>query len=305
MVGLGHNLLLEWYIPEQASEADLDAELDLLSEAWTGVCGEVPGLKDHAILVLGTASVAPVTYEIRPKVNFKVHLDRQFGRIANDGSFRDLHGLGMWTSNYMDLESIRWVMALYRHYGIEGATSPLSEDGYLPDHVENPDFETGDGWTFETSGQIGLGEESSIGEYEARWTGPCDLGDTYLYMTRGNGVPGRATQVLTGLEAGRTYSLFYDTIWYEDLYNLYGENYNYERDHPVRAELEGARVVPGSEVVIACESTWPATGVWVNQHRLRFVPYGDTVTLTLTDRETEVWETHFFNFVQVQPFFEE
>ena len=57
-------------------------------------------------------------------------------------------------------------------------------------------------------------------------------------------------------------------------------------------------------------STWPASGVWVNLHRLRFVPDGDTVTLTLSDWESEatsggeVWETYLFNFVQVQPYFE-
>lgn len=300
MVGLGHDLLLEWYIPEQASESDLDTELDRLARALTEARRNISGLDDHSILVLGAASVAPIKYDIRPHVDFKVHLDRQFERLANDPAFAGLHGIGMWSSNYMDLESIRWMMALYRHYGIEGATTPLSVDPYQLQRVRNPDFEGSSGWTFASSGQIGLGYWWSIGEYEARWTGPSNLGDTYLYMTRGNGAPGTATQVLTGLEPGRIYALSYDTIWYEDLYDLYGPEYNYERDHPVHAELAGAIADPAGEVIIACESTWPSEGVWVNQHRLRFVPLAETVTLKLTDRETPPGETHFFNFVQVQ-----
>lgn len=311
MLGLGHELLVEWYIGEQATEADLEAELEEMGAMVETYRTDFPGIEDQAVLVLSGASHSYVNFDWRPDVDFHVHLDRQFERIATDERFQDLHGLGFWTSSYMDEETIRWMMALYRHYGIEGATAPLSTDPYLLDHVQNPDFEAEDGWTLAASGQIGIGEYEWISEYEARWGAPDGVGDTYLYTTRGSGAAGTATQTITGLEPGRVYSLRYFTIWYENLYALRGVDYDYRRDHTVHATLAGAEVVAGSEIVVACDSTYPSTSQWVNQHRLRFVPEAETAVLTLSDWETETsaggetWETHLFNFVQVQPYFEE
>ncbi len=311
MLALGHELLVEAYIGEKASEADLDAELDGLSETWSAARADFPGFEDQAVLVLGTALHSYVSYDYRPDVDFKVHLDRQFERVATDTNFQDLHGLAFWTSTYMDEETLRWMMALYRHYAIEGATTPLSTDPYVLPHVENPDFQGPDGWTLDTSGQIGLGEYEWVGEYEARWTSTEAVGDTYLYTTRGSGRASTATQTITGLEPGRSYSLRFATLWYEDLYNLRGDTYDYVRDHSVHATLDGVDLVDGSSVVVACDSTWPASGVWVNQHRQRFVARSETATLTLSDWQSEtdpggeVWETFFFNFVQVQPYFDE
>ena len=309
MLGLDQELLLETYIGEQPDEASLQVELDGLSASFSTSRVTFPGLEDNAVIVLCGASQSYVNFDYRPDVDFHVHLDRQFQHLANDPAFADLHGLGFWTSGYMDEESIRWMMALYRHYGIEGATEPLSDDPYNLAFVQNPDFEAEEGWELATSGQIGVGEYEWVSEYEARWGSPEGVGDTYLHTTRGSGAASTATQVLEGLEPGRTYSLRYFTIWYEDLYNLRGDDYDYQRDHSVHATVDGATVE--GESILATESTWPGSGVWVNQHRLRFVPDTDTVTLTLWDWQTEtepggeVWETFLFNFVQVQPYFEE
>lgn len=305
MLGMGQTLLFEWYIGEKESEADLDGELDELSLAVAAARVDFPGFEDQTVLVLAAPLHSYVSFDYRPDVDFRVHLDRQFERVVTDENFQDLHGLAFWTAYYMDEEMLRWVMALYRHYGIEGATEPLSEDSYLLAHVQNPDFEAEDGWTLDTSGQIGIGEYEWISEYEARWTTTEDVGDTYLHTTRGAGRASTATQEIVGLEPGRTYSLRFFTIWYEDLYNLLGNDYDYERDHPVQATIEGAEVVDGSDVVVTCDSTWPGSGVWVNQHRLRFVPDGETATLTLSDSGASYWETYLFNFVQVQPYFDE
>lgn len=311
MLDLDHELLIEWYIGEQPSEADLAIELEAMAAAIAADRALFPGFEDQAVLVLGGSSHSYVNYDFYPDINFKVHLDRQLERVATDERFQDLHGLGFWTSSYMDEETIWWMMALYRHYGIEGATTPLSEDPYRLPHVQNPDFEAEDGWTLASSGLIGLSEYEWISEYEARWGSPEGVGDSFLYMTRGSGDPSTATQEITGLEAGRTYSLRFFTIWYEDLYNLRGDAYDYQRDHSVHAELDGAELVEGSDIVVSCDSTWPAAGVWVNQHRLRFVADSENATVTLTDQATaadgavEVWETFLFNFVQVQPYFDE
>jgi hypothetical protein len=262
------------------------------------------------VLVLASSTQHYVSYDYHPDVNFQVHLDRQLERIATDATYQDVYGLGFWTAAYTDLEKLRWLMALYRHYGIEGNTTPLSTDSYLLGHLQNPDFEAADGWTLANDSWIGVGEYQWVAEYQARWGAPDPIGDTYLYMTLGSG-EGTATQEATGLTPGRTYTLRYFSIWYENLYLLLGASYDYEVDHPVHARIEGATVDPAGEVVVTTDSAYPGPGVFVNQHILRFVPDSDTVRLTLSNQAADggangvAGHTYFFNFVQIEPYFEE
>jgi hypothetical protein len=87
------------------------------------------------------------------------------------------------------------------------------------------------------------------------------------------------------------------------------DDYDYRAaDHPVGPELTNATLLDYEDrgtvkVVLGADSTWPTTGIWLNEHRIRFVAGSDPVALTLTDKDAPAGGRYNIDFVQVQPFF--
>ena len=205
-------IVYERYMATRPAEQEAAEAIDrLFVEPMRQVTWVFPGIQRQMIWSPSTWSGPHLTEDVNPDVDYKVLLDMQFHTLATHPVFRDLAGIAPWSADLADREIIRWLGALYRHYGIEGRTDRLSERygyTYKLDHVENPGFEKGM-VGLEVSeaeeGSVGTGEVTDEMRPAAYYVGP--RGKTYLWMQRSGKAPNRVRQQIRNLRPGEYYAI--------------------------------------------------------------------------------------------------
>jgi hypothetical protein len=248
--------------------------------------------------------------DVNPSVSYKVHMDRQFQMIATEPVFDGIYGIEEYLSSYADEEYLRWAARLYRHYCIEGRTDPATDDPYVLNHLQNPDFDDGlAGWQVEPAetGSIGTLRLEGHGWLEGRYPrGP--EGDSFLLMRRGLGGPNRVSQRVGNLQPDRAYSL---KMYVGDRSQL-----TCPALHPISVSTSGADCVPERSfqgIFANCYShhieEYGDRKTYFNFLRHVFIPRADSSRLQIRDWATgddpggPEGQELIVNFVQVEPFF--
>lgn len=305
---------IERYIGELPTEQEDREQIEALlvgdAEAWDAA---YPGCLRRAIMTIMYAYLPYCTTNRCPNADFRVHLQMQMQVLATDPAWFGLWGVQPYRANYVNEEILNCMGALLRHYCIEGHTEPLLRDPYELSHVLNPDFEQGtQHWEVSPAeeGSITAGEFAGYGTLQGRYPW-ASIGETFLVMTRSPDAPNAVSQPITGLEAGRLYSLKVITADHQDL--LAGES----RDAPcaVAVAVDGADVQDGafSHPFISARGPQPFTRehpFYMTYHYLQFRATRPTARLTLTDWQSEtepggpIGQETMFSFVELQPVFE-
>lgn len=322
VIECGYPIAWERYLPEQPTEekakALLESDLSGDMRKWQAA---FPGCEKRMIICLGYLQmITTESLNVDPQVDFKVWMDMQFRHIATDPAFFGTFGLMEYTSGYADEETVRWAAKLYRHYGIEGRTSLLSEHygfQYRLKHLVNPDFAEGTkGWTVEAAeqGSVDVKRYEGYSWLEGRFPRTVQ-GDTFLWMKRSGKKPNVVAQEVKNLRPGRLYSLKMVTADYRDLM----EGKSAEQMHAISIGLRGVELLPDKCFQFAIPNNYAhhlgafndKNRFWMNYHHRVFRAKSSSAHLTLSDwaKETEpvgpVGQELMFNFVEVQPYLEE
>ena len=311
----GGAVLCKRYLKEQRSEAVawrvLRGELVVPASAYRDNC---PGSVPHLLINLGIFTGPPESLDTFPHVNHKRFLDMQLNIVATAPAFEGLGGLMSYSSNYSDEETVRWVMRLFRHYAIEGNTAMLSRDPYILPHLRNGDFEyAGEGWTLDpaSAGSISFGNRPGFGVMQARYPRPTE-GDTVIITKRHKDKPNVLSQEIKDLEPGRLYSLRLYTGDFKDM--------SKQEKHAVTIQLDNVTLIPGKCFTHVfhnhrAHSYAPYDGkkrkAWMNYHWRIFRAKGPTGRLVISDWAGAgkpggpIGQELMYNFIQVQPYFEE
>ena len=239
----------------------------------------------------------------------------QLNIIANHPDFANLNTVGYWGSYYDDEELYRWSFKLLRHYAVEGGTDMLSKRPkynyvYNPGLMVNCDFDDGlNGWNVDaataSSVKIAPMDGNFIRNSEGRW-GSSAHGKHLCVLTRGENKANTITQTAKGLVPGRTYTLQFISVDYDDV--LAG-NYNpYEL--PLKATLgEGAKVIPGKSYVYVDdrprERAKKVKSARINLNHIRFVAQAETVKVTFSDEPAKPGKRYGFNYVMMKPYYDD
>lgn len=312
----GGYVAVEWYLHEypdrQTSQKQIDEAMVAKMAEWTKV---IPA--DRLIATLTCATQPTQNTNRCPQANVKVFMDMQMNTLATAPAFFGLGGIQQYHTGYSDEETIRWIGRLYRHYGIEGKTEPLTDDPYELPHVQNPDFEQGTtGWTIRPAepGSAVPKQYKGYGVLQGRWGIP--FGDTFLWMKRSGAKPNRFSQPIVKLTPGRLYSLKMLTSDYQDLLNGKSE----KKKNAVSITLEGVDLVEGPRTAFqytyphSYGAKWdkfdPKHQYWVNYHYRVFRAKAETAELTVSDWRSDaepggpVGQELVFNFIEIQPYLE-
>lgn len=297
-------LNVEAYYRTKATEAEAYAEIRrAYGKTVAAMKAACPLAADHMLLMLGIFTQYPILSLVHhPEVDYRYYLDMQMQAAATDPVFAGLCGVGVWGSGYADEELHDWTVKLLRHYFIEGNTTLLSERyglKYIPGLIQNGDFRGGlSGW--ETSGGVAADRIVKLGrDVLGRWWAPGSLGDEFAAFTRGK-EPGRARQMLKGLEPGRRYQLEFLTF---DPREVRAKTPG-SRRHPLRGTLgSGAKVDAARSWVWTDGSFRGKIGTrtgFVNLHHLVFTAESSEVEFCMDDAEASEGEVTGVNSVSVK-----
>ena len=314
------SLIWEWYEREEPDEASALAKLNgVFSVGMQQWRDFIPNAPAEMGICFGYYSTPPLSLNENPAVDYKVWKDMQFHQVANDPRFDGLRGLMEWNTKYTDEEVFRWQAALYRHYGIEGNTTRLSDVygfSYNPGLLTNPDFDQGTtGWTVNqaTGGTTGTGNYSGLGMLQGRMRGST-RGDNYLWMRRSTQAPNCAIQTLQNLVPGKLYTMKMFSMDRQDYINAISAM----QTHAVQIEIDNVDIIPGREFqqVMQSERGGGVNPPWSSSHQPWFNYYwrlfranGTTATLTISDWASDsspggpIGQELMFNFIEVQPYF--
>jgi len=318
----GYPFAWEVYLPEPPDEAaaqrNLETKLAGEMRRWRAA---LTNCVQHMVMCFGYMSLPTTeTLNMNPAVDYKVWMDMQFQHVATDPAFEGLYGLMEYTCGYADEETVRWAARLYRHYGIEGNTAALSPAlgfQYRLDHIENPDFADGtNGWTVEPAEPGGVEAKSLKGYSWLQGRYPrTPLGNTFLWTQRNTRKPNSISQAIKNLEAGKLYSLKMVTADYEELQR----GKSVEQQHGVSMALDGATLLPGKSFQHAIANNYAhelgefkgQNQTWMNYHFRVFRATAQTAKLAISDWASPdapggpTGQELMFNFIEVQPYFEE
>jgi len=265
---------------------------------------DYPGIENNMIYCLGLFSTPPMSLNVNPGVNFKVWMDMYVNMMANEPAFKDMRGFMWWTSGYADEETIRWLGKLFRHYAIEGKTEMLSNDPYILNHIQNPDFNAGTtGWTLTLAepGSIQAKSYSGYGALQGRVSWSSE-GDNFLSMTRSSAGPNIFSQQITNLQTNRMYSMKMFTFDYAD---LVGGATNTDT-FVVKIEIDNVDV----DAAKSFQHVTGSRAKGVNYHWVVFRALGTTATLSVSDWESDIvpggpiGQELIYNFIEIQPYLE-
>ena len=310
-------LLFEAYCHARPTEKDAQDYLhQKLNDTMQAFTSFFPNAAAHSGMLLGNFNQIPViSLDLIPEVDYKYYLDMQLNIIANDPDFANLNTVGYWGSYYDDEELYRWSFKLLRHYAVDGNTDMLSKRPkynytYNPGHLVNCDFDNGlDGWIVDAASPKSITIAKMDGDFirssEGRW-GSGTHGQNLCVLKRGENKPNTLTQVAKGLVPGRTYTLQFITVDYDD---QIAHKYNpYEL--PLKATLsDGAKIIPEKSYVFVdnrkTERIKNAKGARVNLNHIRFVAQADTVTVTFSDEKAAPGKRYGFNYVMMKPYYDD
>jgi len=327
LLDLGYPMAWERYMQERHTEEiareHIGWKVGECMRAWRRALPEAPR---HMVQVMGYMDFG-FQLDIHPEADMRAFRDMQFHYIANDDAFDGLRGVTGWTSGYADDETIRWTAKLYRHYGIEGNTEPLSDQygfSYRNDHIANGDFtHHWEGWDvpFDIERNCAVKTHDGHSILQGRWN-HTSCGNAFLVLTRSADRPNAVSQPMRKLVPGRLYSVKAIVGSYDAL--LAGQSE--EIRHGVNIEIEGGDVVP-EKTFVSVRPNHPTTEAagfdgenryWLNYHRTVFRATASTGKLTISDwaggrpddpvgvrPDGPVGARNAVNFVQVQEYLEE
>jgi hypothetical protein len=256
-------------------------------------------------------------------VDFKVLMDMEMRLLATDPAFDGLYGVSYWTSGYADDESVRWQGRLFRHYFIEGKTTPLSEQygfTYALDHIRNADLGEGvKDWEIQQAepGSVSAKVLDGLGNMQGCYGGGKAIGSHYLLLKRSGKAPNVLQQAVSNLQPGKLYSVKILTVDYHDIQTESSK----KQVHTLSVDIEGADVIPEKSFtepvtgahnftrVLADKST-VTEPLWVNTHFRLFRAKSPTAALRISDWATPdapggpVGQELMLNFIELQPYFE-
>ena len=306
------------YLAERPTVAEARAMIRPIVDKAVACQAEYPASLRRAVITLGYMSHAPtgISQDCDPSVDFKVLMQMQMETLANDPGAFGVYGLLWYYSPYVNEEYLRWAGRLFRHFGIEGETAPLTTDPYVLTHITNGDFEQGtEGWTIEEPepGTVGVQHRAAYGSFQNRYQGGTK-GDTFLLMRRSVKGANKFSQEIRDLKPGRLYSMRMITA---DYGNITGEKSVKQRD-AVSIRLDGAETVdrPGKNRQEPFESKHyggqitKSRPAWLNFHWYVFRAKTPTARLTVSDWAGPgdpggpAGQELMYNFIEVQPYLE-
>ncbi|MBM4083801.1 MAG: hypothetical protein FJ272_03345 [Planctomycetes bacterium] len=316
-VTAGCPIAWERYVGEQPNEELAREHLqDLLVEELGTWATEFPGALRQTVVVLGYFSVPPQNLNAFPTVNYHAFMDMQYRTLATEPALFGLYGLQEYLSSAADPETVRWAGRLYRHYGIEGKTEPLSPHPYLLTHLNNPDFEHGaDGWTLQPAEPDSIAVKSLPGlaklqgRYQTRSL-TIQTGDAFLWTKRSAAKPNVFSQEIRDLQPGKLYSLKLITADHQNL----AKGLSVKGEDGIAIRVAGGEVLPGQSFQHSFSSGFAAAGfgkdkpAWLNYHWRVFKAGASSGRLTLSDwAEPDepggpIGQELLFNFVELQPY---
>ena len=308
-----HGSAIAWkrYLKEQRTEVDawrfLNHRLVNSAEQYRAKC---PGSLPHLVVCFGYFSAPPEQLDTFPHVNYKTYLDMQLNIVATHPAFADIGGIMSYLASYADEETVRWMLKLFRHYGIEGKTEMFSRDPYMLTHLGNGDFEhAGEGWTLAPAEPNGIrfGISFGFGWLQGRYP-HTNEGNTVLIAKRCAAKPNVFSQTIEDLTPGRLYS-----------FRMYSADFNdmaTKQKHAVTVKLERVELLPDqcfTHVFPNCYSHRYGPfdrkhRAWMNYHWRVFRAKATSAKLTVSDWSSAdspggpVGQELMFNFVQVQPY---
>lgn len=302
----------EPYITEYNSEAAADRGLKgRLSSVVQGFEKLHPGTIDRLILALAPDNVTRMSWDTRPDIDFKVHLEKQLHLLATSEETKDLYGIGLWTAYSTDDETLRWWTTLMSHYFIEGNTERYSSDPYELTHIKNPGFEKGkDNWDFKpaTPDSLRIFDKKDFGFRTKAWYPIVPEGRKLLYSKRSMEKPNLVSQKIVGLTPGRLYSV--------RCYAVDKENYKTTTELNISVKVSGAEMIAEK----SSRHDYMAQGfvdlnkkdvrVGWNYRKLVFRAQSTEAVLTLSDWETEQspggteGQEICWDFIEIAPYFE-
>lgn len=257
-----------------------------------------------------------------PWVDYKVFYEMQIRSLALDPRLDGLGGITAWVNTYADEETLRWMGKLYRHYCIEGKTSPLYMNNgysYNLDYVRNSEFmEEFKHW------KIIPAQKGSIYLQEILWYGANrgthnnffvqGPGDTFAVMRTFANKPNELRQEIKRLIPGKTYCARIISGDFTALKNNDVKN----KILPVSITIEGGELIPGkcnlTSILAGRGVSMPlpimAKKTLVNYHMVVFRALQPEADLVITDRfkdgttDLKEGDEVMVNFIEVQPYFE-
>ena len=312
-------IVWEVYMTERPTEYLAYDFIEIMVDCVRQYKAAAPGSEKHLIYNFGhfMTCVPKITFDNDPQADYKVYMDMQFNRIANDPECFGMYGVSEFTSSAADEELVRWSAKLYRHYCIEGRTNMLSEAPYVLHHIENGDSDDGgDHWTFSPSeeGSMDTKFRDGYGTMQGRRYSygigevPPDNGTRFLWTRRGARGPNTCSQEIKHLIPGKVYSIKMITADYGDMRALTHD----PKELPVSFAVRGAQLVPERSFreVLVHRDGQPLQ-FCMNFHLLVFRATADTATLVISDWRTDkepggpVGQEIIYNYIEVQPFLEQ
>lgn len=321
VLGAGWPFSFYWYLVDSFTEEKAKEQIqDVIVKTALNGDRQIPGALRRTIVTLGYLSHFPagLTQNIDPGVNFKVLMQMQMETLANDPALFGLYGILWYYSSYVDEENARWAGRLFRHYGIEGKTTKLTNDPYQLSHIKNPDFEQGTkGWTITQSepGAVSVKSHTGYGGLQSRYLGGSH-GDKFLVTKRSAKSANKFSQEIKNLIQGRAYSMKMITA---DYGNIIGEKSVKQKD-AISIQLDNVELIPGSDknyqwvypsnysrVLGKFNGKYPA---YMNFHWYVFRAKGATAKLTVSDwvksdnPGAPTGQEIMYNFIEIQPYLE-
>ena len=187
--------------------------------------------------------------------DMKVLYDYFMQRFAVDPEFAEIGGAGITAQHHFDEEMMRWFLAAFRHYFLEGNRESLAQAHgftYRPGHLANVDFEKGfSGWEVSPAadGSLFATNVPGYGVTVTRRDVPAGYGDTLACFVRNRDRPNVLTGKLTGLKPGRLYNVMFYTNDPDDL----AAPGSVSMDFPFSVSVSGGDEIPG----FAYSRMWP------------------------------------------------
>jgi hypothetical protein len=269
------------------------------------------------VVAFGSFSMPPGGLNKLPNVDYHVWMDQQMNVVANHPALAELGGLEWWTSSQADEETVRFVGKLYRHYAIEGKTNLLTRDPLFLTHLQNCDFEKGtEYWTLHPAepGSIAVKSFPRYGRIEGRFMGlgrppdPEHIGDTFLWMKRGNKRPNTFSQTIKNLERDRLYSLKMFSCDYDDLIQPKPRKPE-EIKHKATITIDDVELdTKRSFSEVYGSNPEPKIPVCITYYWVVFRAKAATARLTVSDWRDEqqpggpAGQEQAFNFLELQPY---
>jgi len=310
----GGMIAYEWYLQEKPNlkeaQQKIDDFFDTRMAQWEQA---MPGITPSIIATLAIETLPPENADRHPHVDVNVYMQMQMQKLATDPNFFALGGIQWYKSGYADEETIRLGGRLFRHYCLDGNTTPLTDDPYELPHLKNPDFTDGlNGWhNTGVKGAIVVKTYKGYGRLQGRWGSP--MGDHFAWIHTNANRPNTISQKIKHLTPGRLYSLKMISSDYKNLIDGKSE----KKQDAIRIQIDNVDVLadPSKTFQFTFPHSFgdkrdkfgPDKPYWMNLHRVIFRACTTTAKLTITGLPTQNnpdGEELMLNFVQVQPYLE-